>query len=268
MLRIDVEQQAVADRQHLRRLRARRGEAQHRVRAVAVLVDQVFAHLRRTRRLRRADDEPRQRIRRDLPMPRADLAPRDRAVLVDIETDGDVEVAQRDVPLPLHRCAVDGERQVAVGRLVRERAAGGEDACEGKQAKPTETHRPLPAPAPTSAATLGYSSRVFSSHARTTAFASASPVAAAASASTRRSAGSRCTAQFSRASTSARAGSASRWSANRASSRRCTVSPRSRLAAKRARSVAMLAARFGPVQRLSARARSAAAAHRRAHRAP
>ena len=44
MLRVDVEQEPIADVEHLRRRRAGRGEAQHGVRAVAVVVDELLAH--------------------------------------------------------------------------------------------------------------------------------------------------------------------------------------------------------------------------------
>jgi hypothetical protein len=42
-----------------------------------------------------------ERIGFDLARFGAQLAPRDRPVLIGIETDGDVEVAQRDIPLPV-----------------------------------------------------------------------------------------------------------------------------------------------------------------------
>src|SRR3954468_7179905 len=42
MLRIDIEEQTVADFERLRRRRTAREEAQHRVRAVAVIVDQLL----------------------------------------------------------------------------------------------------------------------------------------------------------------------------------------------------------------------------------
>ena len=43
MLRVEVEEQAIVDGERLGRGGARRGEAQHRVGAVAVLVDQLLA---------------------------------------------------------------------------------------------------------------------------------------------------------------------------------------------------------------------------------
>ena len=65
--------------------------------------------------------EPLQRVRGDVGVPRAHLAPRDVAVAVRVETDRVVEVAQRDVPLAAQRRSVALDRQIGVAGLVRER---------------------------------------------------------------------------------------------------------------------------------------------------
>ena len=121
MLRIEVEEQAVADGERLRRRGAGRGEAQHRVRAVAVVVDQLLGDLRRAGRAGGPQPQPRQRVGGDVGVLRLDLAPGDLVVLIGVEPERVVEVAQRDVPLAVDPVAVDLERQVAVGRLVRVR---------------------------------------------------------------------------------------------------------------------------------------------------
>ena len=82
MLRIDVEEQPIADLEHLRRRRAGRGEAQHRVGAVAVIVDELLAQHRHASRIGRAERQSRQRVGGDLRVLRLHLAPGDRAILV------------------------------------------------------------------------------------------------------------------------------------------------------------------------------------------
>ena len=125
MLRIEVEEQAVVDDERLRRGRARRGEAQHRIRAVAVVVDQLFAGLRGTGRAGGPEAKPSERVGGDFRVLRLDLAPGDLAVLVGVERDRVVEIAKRDVPLPVDPLAIDLEREIAVGRLVRMRDVRG-----------------------------------------------------------------------------------------------------------------------------------------------
>ena len=85
-----------------------------------MIVDEVLAHDRRAGRIGGAERQTRQRVSGDLCMLRLDLAPVDRAVLVAIETDREIEIAQRDVPLAVDRFALDVEREIAVGWLVRE----------------------------------------------------------------------------------------------------------------------------------------------------
>ena len=145
-------------------------EAQHRVGAVAVIVDELLAHDRRAWRLGRAQRQARQRVGGDLRVLRLYLAPGDRAVLVAVETEREIEIAQRDVPLAVDGLAVDVEREIAVRRLVRQRRAVQQhSASEQRRATPCSVRfiwrRPLRGF--TNAATAGYSRPVASSHWRT-----------------------------------------------------------------------------------------------------
>jgi len=56
----------------------------------------------------------------------SELPPGNVAVAVVVQSDGKVEVAQRDVPLPAQVRAVDAQREVAVAGLVRERRGADE----------------------------------------------------------------------------------------------------------------------------------------------
>ena len=84
-------------------------------------VDRMRRRRQRASLAARRHCEPLQRVRRDVGMPRAHLAPRDVAVAVRVETNRVVEVAQRDVPLAAQRRSVALDRQIGVAGLVRER---------------------------------------------------------------------------------------------------------------------------------------------------
>ncbi len=99
VLGIEIEKEAVTDFKLRSRPRALRGEAQHRVGAVAVLVDQMFGRAQRARRAIERNREPRQRVRSELSMPRAQFTPRDLAIAIAVESDRKIKIAQRDVPL-------------------------------------------------------------------------------------------------------------------------------------------------------------------------
>ena len=121
-------------------------------------------------------------------MLRFDLAPGDRAVLVGVEPDREIEIAQRDVPLTLDRVAVDLECEIAVGGFMGERRRPCSSRARGttrmRAVRSSLASRSLRAF--TSAATAVYSSPVCASQRRTVSRASASPVATAASARMRR----------------------------------------------------------------------------------
>ena len=72
------------------------------------------------------DREPLQRIRLDPRPGRAHLAPGQLAVGVAVEIEGDVEVAQGDVPAHVDLSRHGGDLQVRVARLVRAGDAGDE----------------------------------------------------------------------------------------------------------------------------------------------
>jgi hypothetical protein len=66
------------------------------------------------------DDQVRQRVRRDVGMPLAQLAPGDLAVAVGVQPDGGFQVAQGDVPLPAQFAALNRKHQIGIAGLVRE----------------------------------------------------------------------------------------------------------------------------------------------------
>ena len=136
MLRVEIEEQAIVDGERFGRRGAGRGKAQHGVGAVAVLVDEVPGDLRRAGRVGASQAQPRQRIGRDIGVPGPYFAPRDRVVLIRVEAKREVEVAQRDVPLPVDPVAFDAQREVAVRRLVRVRR------CETRAQQHRQRHDP------------------------------------------------------------------------------------------------------------------------------
>ena len=153
---------------------------------------------------------------------RLDLAPGQLAVAVGVEIEGDVEVAQRDVPAHRERARA-GRR--AAGR--RRSTCAPE---RRRRARPARAPAPmrrtaLPAPHPRLRAAhrcAGRAGRATAFSRRASSIAAASPLAFAASASSSRSSGSRCCSTLPRASASACAGAASTNSANIACSRPCS----------------------------------------------
>ena len=139
------------------------------------------------------------------PVLAADLVPGQFAVAVLVEAEGEVEVAQRDVPLAGDLLALDVQRQVAVARLVRlRRAAAPASAGRASSARRTRAScacsGSVCAPGGPAPRLPPRSSLIQSS---TGAAAALSPAFSAASSSTRMSADSFCTAQFFCASASA-----------------------------------------------------------------
>jgi hypothetical protein len=80
-------------------------------------------------------------VRFDLRRPGAKLAPGDFAILVGIEADRDIEIAQRDIPLTINR-AVRAELnpQIAVGGEVRPRRTRSDNQRE-QQDEPAQHYR-------------------------------------------------------------------------------------------------------------------------------
>src|SRR5215467_665164 len=107
MARIEVEQQVVVDDQLLRCLETTCAETQHRVTAVAVVVDEDFARRDRARSPVGGKCQAREGVCRDVACARAKLTPGNRAVAIGVELEREVEIAQRDVPLP-------GDERIAV----------------------------------------------------------------------------------------------------------------------------------------------------------
>ena len=119
VVRIEIEEKGVADRQEPGRGCTLAGEPQDRVGAVAVVVDQLLGDSERTTNAVRGDRQPGQCIRGDLGVFGLDFSPGDLAVAVGIEPDRIVEIAQRNVPLAAEAVAREQQREIAVARLVR-----------------------------------------------------------------------------------------------------------------------------------------------------
>jgi hypothetical protein len=116
---IEIEQQAIVELQVAARGRTGAGEAQHRIGAVGVGVDQMIDNLKFAIPAT-LDGKAGQCPGSDIGMARTHLAPSDLAIAVAVEPEGEVDVAQGDVPLPRHLLALDIEHQVAVAGLVRQ----------------------------------------------------------------------------------------------------------------------------------------------------
>ncbi len=119
MLRIEIGEQLVVDGQRRYRAGAGGAKAQHTVGAVGVVVDQLLVGIDAAGAFVGGDAQALQRICRYRRMPRADLVPRQLAVAVLIETDGKIQVAQRNVPLAGDALTLHLQRQIAVAGLVR-----------------------------------------------------------------------------------------------------------------------------------------------------
>jgi len=84
-----------------------------------MVVDQLLAGFDGARPLFGSDAQALQRVRRDRRVPRADLVPRQLAVAILVKADGEIQVAQRDVPLAGDALALHRQRQIAVAGFVR-----------------------------------------------------------------------------------------------------------------------------------------------------
>ena len=102
MLWVDVEEQAIRHPQVLGRLGACRGKLQNRVSSIAVIIDQFVGVRDRTVGLVGGDRQPGHGVSDDVFALRRDFSPSDLAIAVGVEPNGEVEVTQRDVPLPDH----------------------------------------------------------------------------------------------------------------------------------------------------------------------
>src|SRR6266404_7902444 len=195
-----------------------------------MVVDQELLEVRRAAEISQAERETIERVRADPFHLATHFTPRERTVVVRVERDCVVEIAKRDVPLPVDASPFDGDREVAVAWLVRlgRSYPAKDDGKDGKaeQRSRTETSgeratATVP-PRHTSPLASRTSCRRRSPiQSRTRAAAAASPAAVAAARNTRASSGSRCTAQSRSASASAAAASCRSSSLKRASSRRC-----------------------------------------------
>ena len=130
MGRIDVGEERIADPRWCRQ-RTRRGQVEHRVGAVVAPLEAASGRGQRAA----LDRQPLQRIGLDARPGGAHFAPRELAVGVAVEVEGDVEVAQGDVPAHLELRRRDRQLQVRVARLVRVRGRGdGEQRGGGERA--------------------------------------------------------------------------------------------------------------------------------------
>jgi hypothetical protein len=119
MLRIKVEQQRVAYAQGGRNGGAVSGKSQYRIGAVAMLVYQMVGRVRRAGAAVGRQLQMRQRVGGDRPMMCAQLAPGDDTVVIAVDSDGVIEIAQRDVPLSRNVPSVEVQAEVAVARFMR-----------------------------------------------------------------------------------------------------------------------------------------------------
>ncbi len=118
VLGVEVGEQAVGDAEPLRLGRASAAQHEHRIGAVAVLIDQQIGGVQPAWLFIAVDGQARQGIGLDLGPPRLDLAPADRSVAVGVQAQGEVEIAQGDVPAPGDPLILEVQRQIAVARLV------------------------------------------------------------------------------------------------------------------------------------------------------
>ena len=143
MLGVDVGEQPVADAQLPGCGAALDLQRQHRVGAVAVRVDQLFAGFDAAGLAIGFERQPSQCIGRNVGMALAQLAPGDDAVAVGIQADDLVQVAQRDVPaaFDVPGGVAGAQAEPRVRGLVRQRRqqrqqqqAGGDEALHQRGA--------------------------------------------------------------------------------------------------------------------------------------
>ena len=149
MLRVDVEQQPVADGDRARpRRTAVGGETKHRICTVGVLVDQQRAGGERARPVMRREIQPTEGISRDRRPTRPHLAPAQRAVVVSVQADRLVEIAECYVPATVDTAIIDAQREIALARLMGQSRCTGQG--ENQHAKAVRRRRIMPCPIPSS----------------------------------------------------------------------------------------------------------------------
>ncbi len=133
MVRIDVLEQVVVECELIGHfLVAQRCEENDVIRAVSMIVDHLPFRGDRTGKSVTLDGQCGQRIALDDTAMRFDLAPRDPAVVVAVDADGKIQIAQRYVPLAVQliRVArVGTKRDVRIALFVRERDARQQCEC-------------------------------------------------------------------------------------------------------------------------------------------
>lgn len=144
VLAVEVEEELVADVQGGRRRDACAAEAQHGIAAAGVLVDEMLADFHRTGIAVRREAEPGERMGGDVGVAGAEFDPRDRTVLVGIDTDREVEIAQREVPLDVDDGVAHLQGEMAVARLVGEGERADQRQQDEEEDPGTDVHtRPM-----------------------------------------------------------------------------------------------------------------------------
>src|SRR6516165_4808141 len=130
VLRIDIEEERVFDAQNLWGRWAVDGEPHDLVGTVAVVVDQMLDDRNRAAGAIGGNHQPGQCVGSNFLVLRLDFTPRDLAVAIGIEPDREVEVAQRDVPLPGQVTGLQREGEVAVAGFM---GMGWSNPCRQQQ---------------------------------------------------------------------------------------------------------------------------------------
>ena len=120
VLGIKVKKQLITDGEAGAGLLAGCLEAQHRVSAIAMTVNEVFSHPRLARLAIQGYRQARKCIRIDVRMTRTHLAPGDFTIAVAIQTDREVQIAQGDIPLTAHGVTSDRDAEITVARFMRQ----------------------------------------------------------------------------------------------------------------------------------------------------
>src|SRR5439155_6866765 len=105
-------EQAVADLQGRYLLRTGGCKTHHRISAVAVVVDEKFGRVRGAVGAFRAQLQSRQSVGGDIRVMRPHFTPGDIAVSAVVQADREIEIAQRDVPLPAQIRTLGTDREV------------------------------------------------------------------------------------------------------------------------------------------------------------
>src|ERR1700730_9049536 len=144
MLWVDVEKEAISYPQLVGCLRARCGEAQNRVSTIAVVVDQMFSHRKRTDDPIGGDGQPGHGVGGDFCVLGLYLAPGDLAIGIRVEANGKIKVAQSNVPLSPRWCLAPQERDSCRSVCERrqwsaKRTVARRWQCAGKNIRSLET---------------------------------------------------------------------------------------------------------------------------------